>query len=166
MPFLRRRQQLPDDAAARLGLPDTPLAVAELADGWAVATRDGLATLRGDDVVRRAWTDVDAARLSSETDVLTVSWVDGTSPTELPLVDRSPGGLPRVVHERVQSSVVHHEEVPLPGRRTVRVVLRRAADGSLFTQVIGTGDVDLDDPATARLVDDAEARVREAAGLR
>ncbi|GGB92185.1 hypothetical protein [Cellulomonas carbonis] len=166
MPLFRRRPALPDDVRERLGAARSDvLAVAELADGWAVATRAGLAVVRGEDVLRRAWTDVDAARLSDETSALTVTWVDGTPATELALVDRSPGGLPRVLHERVQSSVVHHEQVALPGRRTVRVVLRRDADGRLFTQVIGTGHVDLTDPSTARAVDEAEARVREAAGL-
>ena len=53
-----------------------------------------------------------------------------------------------------------------PQRRPVLVETRRADDGALLTQVIGAGDVDLDDPATAAVVDAAEARVREAAGLR
>ena len=56
--------------------------------------------------------------------------------------------------------------VTAPGAGPIRVVLRRGADGDLFTQSIGTGRVDLTDPAVVALLDEAEARVRAAAGLR
>ena len=58
------------------------------------------------------------------------------------------------------------ETVTAPGAGPIRVVLRRGADGDLFTQSIGTGRVDLTDPAVVALLDEAEARVRAAAGLR
>lgn len=170
MPLLRRRRPtLPDDVRARLDLTDadTTLAVGRTTtEGWVVATRRGLAILRGDDVLRRAWTDVDGARLDPASDTLTVTWVDGTAATTLPLVPDAARALARAVHDRVQSSVVHGEKVELGRGRSVRVVLRRADDGALLTQVIGAGDVDLTDPETAAAVDAAEARVREAAGLR
>ncbi len=139
------------------------LATAELTDGWVVATDHGLHVLSGETVTVRAWTDVDGARLVDTT--LTVTWVDGTPPTALALVDDRRARLPRLVHNRVQASVVHSERVPLPGAESVRVALRRDTSGALFTQVIGTGAVDLHDPEVARLVDAAESRVREAAGL-
>lgn len=169
MPLLRRRRPaLPDDVRARLRLADGDplLAVGRTtADGWVVATRRGLTALTDDDVLGRAWTDVDGARLDPATDELTVTWVDGTPTTVLALVPEAARDLARAVHDRVQSSVVHGERVELGDGRTVRVVLRRAHDGALLTQVIGAGDVDLSDPGTARVVDAAEARVREAAGL-
>ncbi|WP_225754733.1 hypothetical protein [Actinotalea sp. Marseille-Q4924] len=170
MPLLRRRRPpLPDDVRDRLGLAerDRPLAVGRTTnDGWVVATRAVLVVLDGAEVLRRAWVDVDGARLDPATGDLTVTWVDGTPTTRIPLVAEAARDLARAVHDRVQSSVVHGEKVELGGGRTVRVVLRRTDDGSLITQVIGAGDVDLGDPRTAAAVDAAEARVREAAGLR
>jgi hypothetical protein len=38
-------------------------------------------------------------------------------------------------------------------------------DGELFSQVIGGSDLDLADPDIAGVIDAAEARVRNAAGL-
>ncbi len=92
-----------------------------------------------------------------------VRWVDGTEPVRFAVEARS--RLPRVVHDRVQNSILLAETVKVPGDRHVRVVLRRAADGTLFSQVIGNGRVDLADPEVAAVIDAAEARVREAGGL-
>lgn len=164
--FARRRTHLPPDVAERLGVrAGDALAVAELDDGWAVATERGIVVDRAGEVLRRAWTDVDGARTTDDPPVLHLTWVDGTAPTDLPLAEARYEGLPQIVHERVQSSVVHSELVDVPNGGVVRVVLRRDADGELFTQVIGPATVDLDDPATAHAVDAAELRVREAAGL-
>lgn len=167
MPLFRRAPRLPDDVRDGLGLAGRrTLAVAPVGDGWAVATPDGLHVAReGREPFHRAWSDVDGARLDPETAELTVSWVDGTPATVLHLTDEGARAFPRVLHGQVQSSVVHSERVKVGGGATVRVVLRRGADGRLFTQVIGGGGVDLADPATATQVDAAEARVREAAGL-
>jgi len=170
MALLRRRTRLPDEIRARFDLPggDRVIAVAELADGWAAASIRAL-HVATDDVVgpvpARAWSDVDGARLDTPTSELTITWVDGSEATVLRLADDRSIALPRAIHDRVQSSVVHTERVPLPSGTVVRVALRRDADGDLLTQVIGTGDVDLEDPVTAAAVDAAEARVREAAGL-
>lgn len=165
MRLASRRPRLPQDVRAALDLDhhDGVLAVAQLSDGWAVATREGLVAQLGTAVLRHPWTDVDGARLDPEASELHVTWVDGSAPTVLPLADDA-AAFPRTVHDRVQSSVVHHEAVRVGGE-SVRVVLRRASDGTLFTQVIGSGRIDLGDPAVASQVDAAEARVREAAGL-
>lgn len=167
MRLFRRSPGLPADVRERFDLPrgDRELAVGELVDGWALATTRGLHVARGGDVLERAWSDVDGARLDPEQNLLTITWVDGTRPTALRLADDRQAALPRAVHDRVQSSVVHTERVELSRGRTVRVALRRTPDGTLVTQVLGTGDVDLSDPTTAAAVDAAEARVREAAGL-
>lgn len=168
MGLRRRRTQLPDDVRELLDVQrdGTVLAAAELTDGWAVATVAGVRYVRGDrPAVARDWSDVDGARLDGETEQLTLTWVDGTAPTVLHLADASTA-FPRAVHERVQASVVHSERVRVPSGAAVRVALRRDAHGGLLTQVIGPGDVDLDDPGTAAVVDATEARVREAAGLR
>ena len=162
-----RRPRMPREALERLGADrDRPLATARLTNGWAAAGVRELAVVPdAGDVLRRPWSDVDGARLDPETSELTVTWVDGAAPTVLRLADERDAALPRAVHERVQSSVVHSETVELPRGRTVRIAVRRAPDGGLLTQVLGQGRVDLADPETARAVDAAEARVRDAVGL-
>lgn len=161
--MVRMPPHVPDDVRAALDLTGHALAFAPFDGGWAVATRDGLHVLRGDVALFRHWTDVDGASLDGETGELEVRWVDGTEPVRFTVEARS--RLPRVVHDRVQNSILLAETVSVPGDRHVRVVLRRAGDGTLFSQVIGNGRVDLTDPAVATLVDEAETRVREAGGL-
>ncbi len=161
--MVRRPLMVPEHARAALGLTEHPLASAPLPDdGWVVATRAGIWLLVDGTPLHRRWTDVDGAALA-EDGALTLRWVDGTPPTTLEVEARS--RVPRVVHERVQASVVLAEKVPVRGDRNLRVALRRSADGELFTQVIGNGRVDLTDPTISAAVDDAEARIREAAGL-
>lgn len=166
MALLRRAPRLPDDVRRSLDLRrgEKVLARAPLADGWALATTQHLHLVR-DERLRRAWSDVDGARLDPETAELTVTWVDGSAPSVLRLEAEHARALVRAVHERVQSSVVHTARVTVPGGSVVRVALRRDADGALLTQVLGDGRVDLSDPATAAAVDEAEAKVREAGGL-
>ena len=157
---------MPRDVRLALGLDTEPLAYERLADdGWVAGTRVGIHVLRGTTVTSRAWTDVDGARLDPETDTLTLTWVDGTAPLPLALAEGWHPRFPRLVHHQVQASVVHSERVTVPRAGAVRVALRRGADGGLFTQVIGNGRVDLGDPATVGMIDAAEARVRESAGL-
>jgi hypothetical protein len=167
MPLFRRRPTLPAEVRHRLGVRagDRVVASAQLVDGWAVATVHGLSiALDGADVRRRPWSDVDRATLDPESATLTVVWVEG-APELLRLTDDRPAAFPAALRERVQSSVVHTETVTTPDGRRIRVALRRGEDGALLTQVLGDDSVDLADPAVAALVDAAEARVREAAGL-
>ncbi|MGN8245194.1 hypothetical protein ACTHAM_002310 [Cellulomonas soli] len=168
MSLLRRRRTLPAEmqAQVRLAPHDAVLTAVELTDGrWAVATRAGLQLIDRTSATRHAWSDVDRGSLEPQARVLTVHWVDGTS-SALPLPsDRHAPRFAQVFRERVQQSVVHDRPVALPGGRQVRVALRRDPGGDLFTQVLGDGGVDLDDPAVAALVDAAEDQVRDAAGL-
>jgi hypothetical protein len=169
MALLRRHPTLPDDVRARLEVPpgDRVLAAAELTDGWAVATPRHLHVLPTEGPpTRRAWCDVSGARMDPDAAVLTVTWVDGAPPTALRLTDDRSRVFPDTVRQCIDSSILLSEKVPLPAGREARVALRRDADGGLLTQVVGTPDVDLTDPATAAAVDAAEARLREAAGLR
>jgi hypothetical protein len=154
--------------------------VTSAGEAWAFATRAELLLITapeaasgqgGDEsrgapsvVVHREWADVDRATYDTEPNVIQVYWVDGDEPTALALDDRRTV-LPQVLRERVQWSVVLAEPVTLPGGRSARVAVRRRADGELFSQVIGGRGVDLTDPATAGVIDAAEARVRNAAGL-
>lgn len=168
---LFRRPSLPDDVRAAIGLArgERVLAAGRLTEGWAVATTHGLAVVPAGpgevDAVRRPWTDVSTGRLDPDAETLTVEWVDGAAPTVLHLADARSLRFPAALRQCVDSSVVHSERVTLADRTVVRVALRREGDGRLFTQVMGPGTVDLADPATAAAVDEAEARVREAAGL-
>lgn len=115
-------------------------------------------------VLHREWADVDRATYDTDSNVIRVHWVDGDESTPL-MLDGRRSVLPQVLRERVQWSVVLAEPVKLPGGRSARVAVRRRADGELFSQVIGGGDVDLTDPDIADVIDAAEARVRNAAGL-
>ncbi|WP_448629210.1 hypothetical protein [Cellulomonas soli] len=168
MSLLRRRRTLPTEMTAllRLAPRDAVLTAVELTDGrWAVATRSGLHLLEGTTSEQHAWSEVDRGSLDPQSRALTVHWVDGSTST-LPLgPDRAAPRFAQVFRERVQQSVVHDRPVNLPGGRQVRVALRRDPGGELFTQVLGDGGVDLDDPAVASLVDAAEDQVRDAAGL-
>ena len=146
---------------------DRVLAVAELTAGWAIATAQRLHVVPdGGDPAGRAWSDVSGARLDPGTAVLTVTWVDGAPATTLNLADDTSRVFPDTVRQCVDSSILLSERVQLPAGRHVRVALRRGPDGGLLTQVVGTPDVDLTDPVVEAAVDAAEARLREAAGLR
>jgi hypothetical protein len=163
-----RRHALPDYDRRSLDLPpgDKVLACAQASGGrWLAATRRALYVVDATQVTRHAWTDVDRASFVPDPAAITVHWVTGTA-EELPLTPPLPVAFAQTFRERVQSSVVHVETVTPPGAGPVRVVLRRGADGDLFTQSIGSGRVDLADPAVVALIEEAEARVRAAAGLR
>ncbi|MCB7135440.1 hypothetical protein [Cellulosimicrobium marinum] len=164
-----RRPALPDDVRRSLDLPpgDRVLATAELDDGgWAVATRSSLMTSdRDDGASERPWSDVDRASYAPETSTITVTWVDGSPPLALRLVDARRSSLVATLRERVQSSVVLSETVTFDAGRAARVAVRRGPDGALFSQVVTEPGVDLDDPEVAARVDAAEGRVRAASGL-
>jgi hypothetical protein len=164
---LLRRRLLPTAVRARLHLTagDALLSVAALADGTHLAaSRFALHHLRAEDVASWPWHEVDRASWDPEDTTLRVTLVTGE---EIPL---ALGGdkhrsFTQTVRERVQSSVVAAASRTLPGGAVVRVAVRRRPDGELYSQVIAPGTVDLAEPATARLVDELEDEVRQAAGL-
>jgi hypothetical protein len=169
MPLLRRRTPLPDDVRSHLGLlrRERILASTPLTDGWAVATTHGLRVVSAaGEQMHRPWVEVSTARLDPDAAVLTVSWVDGAAPSPLALANSRSMEFPRVLRQCVDSSLVHTEQVTLPSGTVARVALRRDADDVVVTQVLGTGKVDLSDPATAAAIDAAEVRIRDAVGLR
>lgn len=168
MPIFSRRHRLPDAVRRSLALApgDRVLASASVpGERWLAATRQALYLVDAVEVTRHPWTDVDRASFTPDPAAITIHWVTGTT-QELPLTPPLPVTLAQTLRERVQSSVVHVETVTLPTAGKVRVVLRRGGDGELFTQVIGSGRVDTTDPDVAALLDEAEAQVRSAAGLR
>ncbi|WP_129336240.1 hypothetical protein [Cellulomonas endophytica] len=168
---LRRAGRPPGEVLALLPRGDRALDAVVLADGrWAVVARTVLLVAGADGAggVARPWTDVDRGSLDPEAGGLTVHWVDGTR-TALPLVDSGAAARwARSFRERVQQSVVRSLPVTgLPGRPATppRVALRRAADGTLFTQLLGDARVDLADPATLAAVVAVEDELRSSAGL-
>ena len=162
-----RRPSLPDDVRRRLERRDRVLAAAALHGdaGWAVAAEAEFVVLRGAEVLRRPWCDVERASFDPRHGVVTVVWVDGAGDLVLRVADAARSRLPQVIRERVEWSIVLGEEVPLPDGRSARVAVRREVSGPLFSQVLADPGVDLDAPDVAGLVDAAEQRVRSAAGL-
>lgn len=170
MPLFTRRPSLPDSLRRGLDLPtgDKVLSATRLADdqGWLVATRLALHILPlAGEHEAHPWSDVDRGSFDPETPAITVHWVTGQA-QEFPLADQRPARFTQTFRERVQSSVVHVQNVQIPGAGTVRIALRRDPAGALLTQVIGSPQVDLADPGVAALIDSAEREVRSAAGLR
>lgn len=170
VPLFTRRPALPDTLRRSLDLPagDKVLSATMLADdqGWLVASRLALHLLpTTGDHAAHPWSDVDRGSFDPETPAITVHWVTGEA-EEFPLADPRPTRFTQTFRERVQSSVVHVQNVQVPGAGTVRIALRRDPAGTLLTQVIGSPQVDLADPGVAALIDSAEREVRSAAGLR
>jgi len=166
MGLFRRAPRLPDEQRQRLRLvADDVLAAVELSDHrWVAASRRALHVLDDEQVRRWPWCEVDQGRLDAQQHTLTVRLVDGEA-LALPLVDASSSRpFAATFRERVQSSVVCSCDVTVPQGGVVYVTVRRGEDGALFTQVVGP-DVDRTDPQVAALVTEAQARVREAAGL-
>ncbi len=165
MGLFRRAPRLPDEHRQRLAPTDDVLAAVELADHrWAAASRRALHVLDDEQVRRWPWAQVDHGSLDPQQHALTVHLVDGPD-LVLELVDQtSSRPFAGAFRERVQSSVVCSCDVTAPSG-IVYVTVRRGEDGTLFTQVVGPGKADLDDPQVAALVEEAEARMREAAGM-
>jgi hypothetical protein len=162
-----RRNRLPDDAAALLGVErgERVLAWSTLAGGgYAAATAQGLSVLAPSGrIVRRPWVEVDHAAWDQDSRTLAVWWVGSRQATPLEVTAGS--FLPEVVHERVRASVVASREVPVGDGRAVWVALRKAADGTLSTQAVPPPGVRLDDAALAARVAAVTLALREEAGL-
>ena len=160
----------PADVRHRLQLPhgDALLVAVRLPDDrWAVVGRQALhlVPVTGEPS-RVPWSTIERGTLDTASHTLTVHWVTGaTVALELP-EDADGKACARTFRERVQQSVVHTTSVHVPGGGQAQVALRRDEDGELFTQVLGGPQVDLADPRVQAALEEAEARVREAAGLR
>lgn len=143
------------------------LASAELKNGqWAVATVTTLLVIsQGGIEVDFDWDIVDTASWENEEDTITVEWVTGQEPLTLPLASDKDARFATTLRERIQASVVMSETVDISPGVTAKVALRRTATGKITSQVMGGPDLDLDNPKIAQIVNDAEARLREHAGL-
>ena len=67
-----------------------------------------------------------------------------------------------VVRERIEHSIVFQEHADLPSGLSARGLVRRDADGSLFTQIVIDGQPDARDEAD---LDRLDASIRDVVGM-
>lgn len=171
MSFLSRsKPQLPPEVLRQLALPKgervLASAVDQLTGSHVVATNWHLTLVApGGEVVARPWHLVDAGQWEPETWTLTVSWIEVRRVSQWTFGPQDTR-LPEAFHERVRASIVLAEELPLAGRATGRVVVRRdlRTDELLTQTVLGRG-ARADDPQVQDAVARTTAYVRDAVGL-
>ena len=158
-----RRTTIPAPFAASLKELGA-LTTAPLEDGrWFAVGAAEVAVIGVDGVaLRTPWTDLESATWDGESRELTLSRVDGAPPTVLRLATDDVFRLMTAVRERVNGSIVHVEFLATRAGGEIRALVRRAADGSLFSQLIARGPVTDEDMAAAAAL---ERRARTAAGL-
>jgi hypothetical protein len=161
---------LPQDVRSRLrlGRHEHVLATSRLDDGaWVVASSVALLVADAGRVVRHAWHEVAEATWEPETRVVAVRWATpGEEPLRLRLGEE-PGRVPEVVRERVMSTYVLSQRVPVRGRRGVTVAVRRdAADGTLLVQAVADEGIDPGRPETAEKVAAMSRELAAQVGLR
>ena len=166
---LRRAEKLPSQVRSALGLAGRERVLSwarEEASGTAVvATNHALYAVdaSGSLALARPWHEVDGGTWSAELTQLTVTWVDGSRPSQWVLGATSL--LPETLRERVQASVVLSQRIELGPRRSARVVLRQdLATGDLVEQVVRSRGVRGDDAEMAARTDAALAYLREQVG--
>ena len=140
------------------------LATAATADEEVVViTTQRLVVPGGDLDEGRPWLLVVRGCWDPDTDVLSVTWVDGSPAGRWRLT--RPGGVPDLFRERVQASIVLVEEVALDRTRRARVVLRRdlASDVVLAQTIVGRG-CDPDDPELVAATEAVADRLAEQVG--
>jgi hypothetical protein len=163
MPLFRRRGEgraVVLRQAVPLGHGEQLLAWAEDVESGShvVVTTHDLALVDADWhlVWRRPWHEVVNATWHPDSDLLTVTWVDGSRPVQWTIHESAL--FKQALRERVQASVVLADEFHTDTRRRVRVVIRQdLASGRLLEQIIGARGTDLSDP-TVRA--EAEKRLR------
>ena len=166
---LRRAEKLSPElrTAIDLGSGERVLSWArEAASGsTVVATNHGLYAVDAA-VVRtlaRRWHEVDGGTWSAEQTQLTVTWVDGSRPSQWVLGATSL--LPETLRERVQASVVLAQRIELGPRRWAKAVLRQdLGSGDLVEQVVLGRGVLADDAEITARTDAALAYLREQVG--
>ncbi|KQU66337.1 hypothetical protein [Phycicoccus sp. Root101] len=177
---LRRAPRLPADVRAAVGLGPGervltwapvlvgagPGVAGEPSGTTLVATNHALYAVgaAGEPTLTRPWHEVDSGSWSAELTQLTVTWIDGTRPSQWVLGDTTL--LPETLRERVQASVVLTQKIELGPRRTARAVIRQdLGRGGLVEQVVLGRGVRADDPEVAAATAAALAYLREQVGL-
>jgi hypothetical protein len=117
---------------------------------------------------RIPWEQVEAAKWDAEAALLHVSEVGhwGEQRPEHAIALDEPVRLLQLVRERVSASIVLQRHLPVAGRRSVRVIARRAPRGDRPISWIFEYDegVDPDDPDVRRLASAGLAAAREEIG--
>lgn len=142
--------------------------------GWAIATSAALVLVDpidgplhgpGTPSERRLWHDVADATWDPDANAVAIRWADGT-PSATVLLAEPVGDLPQVLRERVMSTFVLSQRVPVRGRRGVTVAVRRhAVDGSLFTQAVPDDGISTTRPQVADQIAALTRDLAEQAGL-
>lgn len=172
MSFLKRaKPQLPPQVLEQLDLPKgervLASAIDKLTGAHIVATNWHLTVVNPDgQVTARPWHEVDAGQWESQTWSLTVTWIDRKRPGQWTFGEQDTR-LPETFHERVRASIVLAEELPLEGRGSGRVVIRRDLQhDTLLTQTVLGRGARADDPQVQDAVARTRAFVEDAVGLR
>jgi hypothetical protein len=166
---LRRTEKLSPElrSAIELGSGERVLSWAREAASGAtvVATNHRLYAVdaAGTRTLARPWHEVDGGTWSPELTQLTVTWVDGSRPSQWVLGATSL--VPETLRERVQASVVLAQRIELGPRRWAKAVLRQdLASGDLVEQVVLGRGVRADDVEMTARTDAALAYLREQVG--
>ncbi|MDO5700010.1 MAG: hypothetical protein Q4P36_00855 [Bowdeniella nasicola] len=159
-----RRSRIPSDIARQLPRAARSNAV-ELANGrWAAITPTALLVADESGATRHPWVLWTAAHWDGDRRLLMFQPVDGrTAPLHLTLSSDAVYTFTTAVRERIESSIVHHEERDL-GAGMIQVLIRRTESGELISQTIWNGPQE----APSHALDDIaqlEASAREAVGL-
>ena len=166
-----RGSDVPPEVASTGVLPgEKVLASARAVDGtWLLATRERLAAVRDDQVVRLRWEEVHRAEWDRDTATLTVEPVrDYGQPVVGAAYEvEEPGPLLAFVRERVDASVLLQRRVAVFGKRGFTVVARRppSGDGELTWSFEFDPGIDPDDAVVATATDLALGEAKESLGL-
>ena len=166
---LRRPERLPPEVRQAIDLGSGERVLSWAREGGSgttvVATNHRLYAVdaAGTCSLNRPWHEVDGGTWSAELTQLSVTWVDGSKPSQWVLGATTL--LPETLRERVQASVVLAQRIELGPRRWAKAVLRQElATGDLIEQVVqGRGVRDDDAEMTAR-TEAALAYLREQVG--
>ena len=151
MPGARRVRAVP-------GVAGRPIAAARLEGpkgSWLAVFPERLAVVMDGQVEDRRWHEFEAAAWTDATRTLSASFVDDrVAPLRL-VVAEGEG-------ERIEHSIVFQEHADLPSGLSARGLVRRDADGSLFTQIVIDGQPDARDEAD---LDRLDASIRDVVGM-
>ena len=166
---LRRSERLPEQVRDALGLGSGERVLSwgreETSGTTLVATNHALYAVdaAGECTVHRPWHEVDGGTWSAELTTLTVTWVDGSRPSQWVLGATSL--VPETLRERVQASVVLAQRIELGPRRSAKVALRQdLATGDLVEQVVLGRGARADDPELEARTEAVLAYLREQVG--
>jgi hypothetical protein len=155
------RQDVGQEAGQHVGLDAGP----DLGPGAGPDARAD-ASPEGRPVVRHLWHEVAEATWEPEERVLVVRWATPGEPAVRLQLAEPLGAVPEVVRERVMSTYVLSQRVPVRGRRGVTVAVRRhAVDGSLLVQTVPDAGIDLRRPETAERVAALARELAQQVGL-